>query len=115
MEVARKYSTFPFTKPELQNHLLAQRAQTACALTKSNQLMVPSNRGLRTLRNPYNRVGNTHPVLRVSEQSKPVTSVHILSFWFMVPCRRNVALGSTQPLTEISTRNLFRAKGRPAR
>jgi hypothetical protein len=31
------------------------------------------------------------------------------------PSSRTVALGSTQPLTEISTRNLPGGKGRPAR
>jgi hypothetical protein len=31
------------------------------------------------------------------------------------PSSRTVALGSTQPLTEISTRNLYGGKGRPAR
>jgi hypothetical protein len=31
------------------------------------------------------------------------------------PSSRNMALGSTQPLTEICTRNLPRGKGRPAR
>jgi hypothetical protein len=30
------------------------------------------------------------------------------------PSSRTVALGSTQPLTEISTRNLPRGKGQPA-
>jgi hypothetical protein len=31
------------------------------------------------------------------------------------PSSRTMALGSTQPLTEMSTRNLYRGKGRPAR
>jgi hypothetical protein len=31
------------------------------------------------------------------------------------PSRRTMALGSTQPLTERSTRNLAGGKGRPAR
>jgi hypothetical protein len=31
------------------------------------------------------------------------------------PSSRTMALGSTQPLTEMSTRNLPRGKGRPAR
>jgi hypothetical protein len=31
------------------------------------------------------------------------------------PSNRTMALGSTQPLTEMSTRNLPGAKGRPAR
>jgi hypothetical protein len=31
------------------------------------------------------------------------------------PSSRNMALGSTQPLTEMSTRNLPGGKGRPAR
>jgi hypothetical protein len=31
------------------------------------------------------------------------------------PCSRTMTLGSTKPLTELSTRNLFGGKGRPAR
>jgi hypothetical protein len=31
------------------------------------------------------------------------------------PCSRTMALGSTQPLTEMSTRNLLGGKWRPAR
>jgi hypothetical protein len=31
------------------------------------------------------------------------------------PSRRTMALGSTQPLTELSTRNILGGKGRPAR
>jgi hypothetical protein len=39
----------------------------------------------------------------------------IVFFNLRNPSSRSMALGSTQPLTEMSTRNLPRAKGRPAR
>jgi hypothetical protein len=40
-----------------------------------------------------------------------------LDFFFNLPnpSNRNMALGSTQPLTEMSTRNLPGGKGQPAR
>jgi hypothetical protein len=40
-----------------------------------------------------------------------------VDFFFNLPnpSSRNMALGSTQPLTELSTRNIPGGKGRPAR
>jgi hypothetical protein len=39
---------------------------------------------------------------------------HGIFFGWPNPSTRNMAVGSTQPLTEMSTRNLPRGKGRPA-
>jgi hypothetical protein len=50
-------------------------------------------------------------------RSRVRVPMRLLDFFFNLPnpSRRTMALGSTQPLSEISTRNLPGGKGRPAR
>jgi hypothetical protein len=47
--------------------------------------------------------------------SIPDEVIAVFFFNLPNPSSRNMTLGSTQPLTEMSTKNLLRGKGRPAR
>jgi hypothetical protein len=66
--------------------------------------------------------GGGHPVAElVGAQCKSrkvagsIPDEVIRFFNWLNPSSRTVALGSTEPLTEMNTRNLPRGKGRPAR
>jgi hypothetical protein len=49
-------------------------------------------------------------------QGRGFNSDEVINFYnWCNPSSRTMALGSTQPLTEMGTRNLPRGKGRPAR